>query len=168
MDDFWIRLDQLDEGRSKPTVPSRELDSQGGENRLEGPPVLEVSGAKEGGTQPPVCKHPLRDRLCDGALARPSEPVQPIDRGFVGITGPQFDLVQDRRARSSETTISIAMSIPGLSGGPHIVDDSSFGCRRMFFQAIVGNARTEGDLTCVLQKEVILCAQMYMRHLLSV
>ena len=82
MDDFGVCLNQPDEGRSELGIPPGELDSQGWEDGLEVAPVLEVSGAKEGGTQPPVCEHPLRDRLCDGALPSPSEPVQPIDGGF--------------------------------------------------------------------------------------
>ena len=94
MEDFRIRPDQPDEGRSKLGVPPGELDSQGGENRLEVPPVLEVSGAKEGGAKTSVCKRPLGDRLGDGALPRPSKTVQPVDGPrIVEVADPKFDLV---------------------------------------------------------------------------
>ena len=51
MNDLRIRLNQLDEARSKLGVPPRKLDSQGGEDGAEVAPVLEVSGTKEGGSQ---------------------------------------------------------------------------------------------------------------------
>ena len=162
MDDFGIRLDQLNEGRSKLSVPSRKLDSQGGEDKFEAPPVLEVSGAKERGTQPPICENPLCDRLCDGALACPSKPVQPIDRGFVGVTGPEFDLVKDGCARTPKTTISIAMLISGLLRAPYIIEDSGFGCKREFFFLGDHHRKREdgGHLTWVLERGVTSCVQM--------
>ena len=49
-EDSWIRLDQLDELRSKLGVPPSELDGQGWEDGLEAAPVFEISGAEEGGT----------------------------------------------------------------------------------------------------------------------
>ena len=167
MDDFGIRLDQLNEGRSKLSVPSRKLDSQGGEDKFEAPPVLEVSGAKERGTQPPICEHPLCDRLCDGALACPSKPVQPIDRGFVGVTGPEFDLVKDGCARTPKTTISIAMLISGLLRAPYVIEDSGFGCKREFFFLGDHHRKREdgGHLTWVLERGVTSCVQMQMETL---
>ena len=121
MDDFRIRLDEPDEGRSKLGVPPGELDSQSGENRLEVPPVLEVSGTKEGGPKPSICKRPLRDRLGDGTLPRPSEAVQPVYGGLVEVADPKFDFVQNRCTRSPETTIAVAVSIPGLLCTPDTV-----------------------------------------------
>ena len=141
MNDFGIGLDQLDEDRSKPGIPPGELDGQGWEDDLEAAPVLEVSGTEEGCTQPPVRKRPFRDGLCDGALPRPSETVQPVDGGFVEVTGPEFDLVQNCYACSSETTIPVAMSILGVLCVPYIIEDSGFGCRREFFQTIVRETR---------------------------
>ena len=134
MGDFGIRLDQRDEGGSELGVPPGELDSKGWEYSLEVAPVLEVSGAEEGCTQPPVRKRPLRNSLCDGALARPSEPVQPVDLGFVEVAGPEFNFVQDRRARSSKATIPISMPIFSLLGAPYTVEDSGFGCKRLFLR----------------------------------
>ena len=137
MDDFRIRLDELDEGRSKLGVPPGELDSQGGENRLEVPPVLEVSGAKEGGAKPSICERPLRDRLGDGALPCPGETVQPVDGGLAEVTNPKFDLIQGCCARSPETTIAVAVSIPCLFCTLDTVEDGCFSCGRKFYEAIV-------------------------------
>ena len=93
MDDLRIRLDQPDEYRSKLGVPPGELDSERGEDGSEVAAVLEVSRAKEGGSQPPVRERPPRDCLCDGALACPSEPIQPVDGGLVEVAGPELDPV---------------------------------------------------------------------------
>ena len=160
VDDFGIRLDQPDEGRSELGVPPGELDGQGREDGLEVPPVLEVPGAEEGGTQPSIRSRPLRNCLCNSALTRPGEPIQPIDGGFVKVTGPKLDLVKDCCTCSFETTIPIAMSILGLFCAPYIIEDSGFGCRRVFSDDRHGNTRMHDILTWVLEGEVILCAQM--------
>ena len=161
MNDFWICLDQPDEGRSKLGVPPGELDSKGWEDGLEVTPVLEVSGAKEGGAQSPVRKCLLRDRLGDGALPRPSETVQPIDGGLVKVTGPKFDFVQDGYACSSKTTTAVAMSILGAFCTPDVVENGGFGCRMVFFRQLSLETSTKADdaLTLVLQRGVILCSQ---------
>ena len=126
--------------------------------------VLRSSKSREQKKEAP--SRPFRDRLCDGALPRPGEPVQPVDGRFVEVTSPEFDFVQNGRARTSETTISFAVLVPGLSRGPYAVEDSGFGCRRKFFQTIVvRNTRTEGNLTRILQAEVILCVRMHMEKL---
>ena len=137
MDDIRIRLDKPGEGRSKFGVPPGELDSQGGENRLEAPPVLEVSGAKEGSTKPSICKRPLRDRLGDGTLPRPSETVQPVDGGLVEVADPMFDFVQNCCTRPPETAIAVAVPIPGLLCTSDTVEDSCFGYGRKCCEAIV-------------------------------
>ena len=110
---------------------------------MEIPPVLEVSGAKEGSTKPSICKRPLRDRLGDGTLPRPSEAVQPVDGGPVEVADPKFDLVKNCCTRSSETTIAVAMSIPGLSCTPDTVEDSCFGCGKEFHEAIIIGTRRQ-------------------------
>ena len=143
MDDFRIRLDEPDEGRSKFGEPPGELDSQGGKNRLEVPSVLEVSGAKERGAKPSICKRPLRDRLGDGTLPRPSETVQPVDGGLVEVADPKFDLVKNGCARPPETTIAVAVSIPGLLCTPDAVEGSCVSCRRKSHEAIVIGMRRQ-------------------------
>ena len=97
---------------------------------MEVAPVLEISGAEEGSPEPSICKHPLRDRLSDGALPRACESIQPVYRGPVGVACPEFHLVQDSPAGPLETMITIAMSVLGLLSTAEIVDDSRFGCRR--------------------------------------
>ena len=104
MDDSWIRLHQGDEDRSKFGVPPCELGSYGGEDELEVPPVLKVSRTEEGGTKLSVRECPLRDCLSDGALPRPCEPIQPVDRGLVKVACPEFDLVQNGSTGPLETT----------------------------------------------------------------
>ena len=57
------------------------------------------------------------------------------------------------------------MLISSLSRGPYIVEDSGIDYRRFFQEIVTGNVRTKGDLTWILQREVILCAQMCMETL---
>ena len=136
MDNLRIRLDQPDEYRSELGVPPGELDSEGGEDGSEVAPVFEVSGAKEGGSQAPVGERPPRDGLCDGALARPSEPVQPVDRGLIEVARPELDPVQNCGARSAETTAAVSVSVLGLLRGPYVVENSGVSCKSKCFQEI--------------------------------
>ena len=53
------------------------------------------------------CEHPIGDRLCDGGLPRPGQPVQPVDRRLVEIPCPEFDLVQDGSSGSLQTTCTV-------------------------------------------------------------
>ena len=93
MGDSRIRLHQWDEDRSEFEVPPCELDGEGGEYEVEVTPVFEVSRAKEGGSEPSICKQPLCGRLCDRTLPRPGQSVQPIDWRPVEILRPKVDLV---------------------------------------------------------------------------
>ena len=142
MDDVRIRPDQLNKGGSKLGISPGELDREGWEYRPEVPSVLEVSGAKEGGAESAICECPLGDRLCDGSLPRPGEPIQPVDGGFVfvKVVDPEFDLVQNCCARCLETTAAVSVLIPGSFCISDIVENICFGCRS--FQAMfIGNAR---------------------------
>ena len=141
MDDFWIRPDQLDEGGSKLRVSPGELDCQSREYQVKVAPVSEVSGAKEGGTESPVCECPFGGRLCDGSLSRPSKPIQPVDGGFVKVAGPEFDRVQNCGARSLEATIAVAMLILGLLCTPDTAEDGSFDCGSFFQAIVIGNVK---------------------------
>ena len=87
---------------------------------------MEVSGAKEGGTESPVCERPLRRRLSDGSLPRPSEPIQPVDRGFVEVVDPQFDRVQDCCTRSLEATAAVSVLILGSFRISDVVENIRF------------------------------------------
>ena len=133
MDDIRIRLDKLNKRRSELGVRPGELDSQRREDKPEVPPVLEVSGAKEGGAELSICGHPLSDSLGDSALPCPGETVQPVDGGLVEVADPEFDFVQDGCTRFPETTIAIAMSILGLLCVSDVVENDRFSCAREFF-----------------------------------
>ena len=132
MDNIRIGPDELDDGGSKLGVSPGELDREGREDGPEVPPVLEVSGAKEGGTEPAICECPLGGRLCDRGLARPGEPIQPVDRGFVfaSVANPELDLVQDCRTRSLQATVAFSMLIPGFFCVSSGVENIRFSCRR--------------------------------------
>ena len=110
---------------------------------MEVPPVLEVSGAKEGGPKPSICKRPLGDRLCDGTLPRPSEAVQPVYGGLVEVADPKFDLVKNCCTCSPETTIAVAVSIPGLLCTPDTVEGGCFGCGGKSREVIVTGMRRQ-------------------------
>ena len=128
------------------------MDGQGWEDGLEAPPVLEVPRAEEGCTQLPVRKRPFSDGLCDGALPRPGETVQPVYRGLVEVAGPELDFIQNCCPCSSETTIPVAVSILGVLCALYVIENSGFGCRREFFlDDRHGNTRKEGVLTGILE-----------------
>ena len=59
----------------------------------------------------PICKHPLCNCLCNGALPCPSQPIQPVNWGFVKVPCPELNLIQDTSAGSLETTFSASMPI---------------------------------------------------------
>ena len=124
------------------------MDSHGGKDVPEVAPILKVSGTKEGGSQAPVGERPPRDCLRDGALARPSEPIQPVDRGLVEVAGPEFDLVENCGACSSETIAAVSMSVFGFLCRPDVFEDGGFCCKLKCIQEIVvGNVSMEGVLT---------------------
>ena len=133
MDDIRIGPDELDEGGSKLGVSPGELDCEGWEDRPEVPSVFEVSGAKEGGTECAICECPLGGRLCDRGLARPGQPIQPVDCGFVFVklVDPEIDLVQNRRTRSLEATAAFGVLIPGFFCVSDVVENTCFSCRRI-------------------------------------
>ena len=130
MDDFWIRLYQRDEDRSKFSISPCELSSDGGENELEVPPVLEVSRTEEGSAKSSVGESPFRDCPSDGALPRPRESIQPVDRWLVKVVCPEFDLVQNGSAGSPETTAVATVSILGLLCTTKVIEDNRFSCQR--------------------------------------
>ena len=105
---------------------ARELNREGGEDELEVAAVLEVSRTEEGCTKLSTCEYSLRDRLCNGALPRPSQPVQPVERALTEILRPELDLVQNCSARPFKTTPTTAVLIPGPLRAADIVDDSFF------------------------------------------
>ena len=129
MDDSRIRLHQWDEDRPKFCVPACKLDRKGWENELEVAPIQEVPRAEERGSELSICEYPLRDRLRNGALPRPGQPVQPVDAGLTRVLCPEFNSVQDGSARSFEATIALAMSKLGSLCTAEITKDSSFGCQ---------------------------------------
>ena len=89
--------------------------------------ILKVSRAEEGGPEPSFCENPLRDRLRDRGLPRPSESIQPVDRRLVKVARPEFDLIQNVAAGPLEATVAVAMSIFGLLRTMDIVEDNCFG-----------------------------------------
>ena len=132
MDDIRIGPEEFDEGGSKLGVSPGELDRQSREYQPKVPPVLKVSGAEEGGTKSVICECPLGGRLCDRGLARPGEPIQPVDRGFVfiSVANPELDLVQDCRTRSLQAAAAFSMLIPGFFCMSDVVENIRFSCRR--------------------------------------
>ena len=87
---------------------------------------MEISGAKERGTESPVRECPLGGRLCDGTLPRPGKPIQPVDRGFVEVVDPQFDRVQDCCTRSLEATAAVSVLILGSFRISDVVENIRF------------------------------------------
>ena len=99
------------------------MDGYGREDELEVTLVRKVPRTEEGGAKPSVCEGPLRDRLSNGALPHPCEPVQPIDRGSMKVECPEFDLVQKDPTRSLEATVTVAVSVLGLVGIAKTLED---------------------------------------------
>ena len=93
MGNLRIGPGQRDEDGPKFGVCACELDGEGGEDELEVAPVLKVSGTEERSAEPSVRERPFGDCLCDRGLSRSGQPVQPVDRGFVGVPCPEFNSV---------------------------------------------------------------------------
>ena len=93
-------------------------------------PVLEISGTEEGSTELSVREHPLGDCLSDGGFPRSGESIEPVDRRFVEVACPKFDLVQDGPASPLEATITVAVSVLDLFGVGGVVEDTRLGCRK--------------------------------------
>ena len=131
-----VRPDKRDKDRPKFGVGACELNREGGEDELEVPPVLEISGAEEGGAKRTVCERSLRDRLSDGGLPGPCDPIQPVYGGAGKVADPVLDLVQNCYASTLKTPTTISMPILCLLCMWEIVEDSFFGCRRKLLQVI--------------------------------
>ena len=128
MSNSWIRSNQRDEDRSKLGVLVGELNGEGGKNEVEVAAVRVVSRTEEGGTKLSSCEHPLRNRLCDGTLPCPSQPVQPVDGRLAKIPCPEFDFVQDGYASSLQTTPTVAMPIFGGLSAAEIIEGDRLSC----------------------------------------
>jgi len=110
---------------------------------MEVAPVLEVSRAEERGSEPSICKQPLRDGLGDGALPRSGQPIQPVDRWLIEVSGPVFNIFQDSSAGSLEATFTVAVQILSRLRATELVENSGFsyqkfasdagGCNRKMF-----------------------------------
>ena len=75
-------------------------------------------------------KRPLGDCLEDRGLPRSGQPVQPVDRGLVEISGPESDLIQNNTTCSLETASAVAMSIFEPLCAEEAVESSHIGCWR--------------------------------------
>ena len=93
-------------------------------------PVFEVSGAKEGGAEPSIRGQPLRDGLCDGALPCSSQSIQPVDGGFVKVSRPDFNFIQDSSAGTLEAAFTVTVSIFGLPCAAEVVEERFFSCQK--------------------------------------
>ena len=142
MDDSRIRLHQWDEDRPKFCVPACKLDRKGWENELEVAPIQEVPRAEERGSELSICEYPLRDRLRNGALPRPGQPVQPIDGGLIEIPRPELDLVQDSSASSLQTTLAVPMPILSCLRAAEIIEDGHFSYWRLMSDTRRGKRKT--------------------------
>ena len=93
-------------------------------------PVLEIPRTEERSTELSIREQALRDRLCNGALPRSRQPVQPEDRRPIEIPRPQFDLVQDGSASPLQTSfaVTIVMSIFGSFRAAKVIEDLRFSC----------------------------------------
>ena len=145
---------------------------------------MEVSGAKEGGTESPVYERPLGGRLCDGSLPRPGEPIQPVDGGLVKVVDPEFDRVQNCGTRSFEATVALSVSVLGFFCISNVVENIRFGCGSFCFRQLLLEMRgLEDALTWVLQgghfvypnvdgetyypSELLIAGRHLSRHLMS-
>ena len=167
MDDLWIGLHEWDEDRSEFGVPPCELDSQGGEYEVEVTPVLEVSGAEEGGPEASICECPLGDRLRDGALPCSGKPIQPVDWRLSEVRCPVLNLVQNDSPGSLEATPATTMAIFRLLCTVDIVKDSRISCRK-FGKALATENTKPNVLTWVLPRGYFICPDAKEGHSLSV
>jgi len=95
-----------------------------------------------------VCKQPPCDRPRYGALPRSGLPVQPVDGWLAKVPCPEFDIVQNGSACSSETTVVLAMLIPGPSCAGETIEDRLFGYRSFTSDACHPERRTFRPSPC--------------------
>ena len=99
-----------------------ELEGEGGEDRPEVAPVVEVPRTKETGTQFPVRKTHLCERLSDGRLPCPGETVEPEHSFIPLIFGPLFELQEDFSPRPLHASLSVSTEVSGVSYVIHAVE----------------------------------------------
>ena len=107
-------------------VPAREPNRNGWEDEVEVATVLDVSRAEEGGPKPSVIEKFLRNRVCDCALPRSSQPAQPVDGGLVEVPCPELDPVQDGFAGSLQAAFSVDVLVFSRMSDGEIINDIPF------------------------------------------
>ena len=110
--------------------------------------VLKISRAKERGAKLPIREHPFCNRLCDGGLPRPGQPVQPVNGRLVEAPGPVFNPVQNGPARPLETAVTVTVPILGPLCAAKIVEDSGLSCQK-FMSGTYHRELTSFDLNPV-------------------
>ena len=128
MSNPWILLHQWNKDGPKLRVFTCKLCGQGGEDRLEIAPVLVVSRTKEGGTKQTICKHSFCNCLRNCGLPCASQPIQPVDRGFVKVPRPEFNLVQNGLACPLEATFAVTIPVLSPLCAIEVIEGGCFSC----------------------------------------
>ena len=98
---------------------------------MEVAPILEIPRAEEGSTELSGCEQPLRDRLRNGGLAHPSQPIQPEDVWLGRVPCPGSNFIHDGYTRPLEATSTVSMSMLGSLCTGEIIEDSYLAYRRI-------------------------------------
>ena len=93
-----------------------ELEGERRKDPLEIAAVLEVARAEEAGTELPVHKRRLCERLGDGRFSGPGQAVQPENTLGPFAREPVFDIFEDTFPCSPQTPLPIPTAVSGICG----------------------------------------------------
>ena len=98
-----------------------ELEREGGEDRPNATPVVEVPRTEKTGPQLPIRKRPLCKRLCDRQFPRPSQTVEPEHPFILFIVQPAAEMGADISPSTLHASFPITTEIPSVRDVIHAI-----------------------------------------------
>ena len=121
----------LNELLPKRRITVGELEGEGWEYCLEVVPVLEVSRAKEAGSELPVREARIGERLGDGRFPRPGEAIQPEDALILFLRQPLLELEENFLPCPPQAPLHFPRAVAGICCVAHTIEQGEV--RRFLF-----------------------------------